>query len=69
MSRTSEQTDNNVENNSIGSFAIVPTNDDEESIQDKVPKDLSWSNVNFRVKNKAILKECWERQRQESFVR
>eukprot|EP01040_Poterioochromonas_malhamensis_P010457 gene10457-11376_t len=58
MSQTSEQTENDVEKNG-GSFAIVPTNDDEESIQDKTPKDLTWTNVNFRVKNKVILNECW----------
>ena len=42
------------------SFAIVPTDDDEESATpEKTQKDLSWTNVNFRVKNKAILKDCW----------
>eukprot|EP01040_Poterioochromonas_malhamensis_P012169 gene12169-13307_t len=56
--RDVELTHNSVEKNHV-SFAIVATDDDEESVPEKTPKDLSWTNVNFRVKNKAILKDCW----------
>lgn len=55
-----EDIQDDVEKINDHSFSAVPTSEEEVyDIPDKKLKDISWTNVNFRVKNKVILNECW----------
>lgn len=40
-------------------FVALPTGIVEDEKIDKTHKDISWTDVNFRVGNKVILSDCW----------
>ncbi len=55
-----EDIQDDVEKTNDHYFSAVPTSEEEvHDIPEKKLKDISWTNVNFRVKNKVILNECW----------
>lgn len=44
-------------------YAVVPT---ENALEARTSHDLTWVNLNFKVKDKNILSKCWGKVRHES---
>ncbi len=60
MEDVKEDIKQDVEKGSVNTFSLVPTSEEDvHDLTDRKLKDITWTNVNFRVKNKVILNECW----------
>lgn len=54
-----EENKDDLEKGNMNTFTAVPTSDEELHEGEKKMKDIRWTNVNFKVKNKVILSDCW----------